>query len=95
MKRFWEERDVVARQYGFKSYCGVLRHAIESQPKTKPDGKQFENVMKILNWGRDNCVHLEKLRRAEGSQANSFGSEIALDPSSVVASTTPLHDPNP
>jgi hypothetical protein len=95
MNRFQELRDVVARRYGFQSYGGVLRQYIESQPQTRPSAKQSEELVKILNWGRLNCAHLEKLRRAlEASKSNSSVSVIALDPASGMASSTPSHHSN-
>jgi hypothetical protein len=81
MEKFSSLRDVVARRYGFGNYGWVIRKDIDSRPNSKRTANGSDDglaLVKILNWGRDNCNHLRKLRDAQqASQSNSFQMELS------------------
>ena len=74
-EKFRRLQDVVGRRHGFGSYLEVIRQCLSSLPKPKPTAKGSADgfaIVKILNWGRDNNNHLQKLREAQqASQSNS------------------------
>jgi len=88
MERFSRLRDVVGRRYGFASYGWVIRRDIDSlsRPKSKSTAKESADVlavMKILNWGRDNCSHLRKQRQAQQA-SHSNSSDNGLNPKAEI-----------
>jgi hypothetical protein len=68
MQKFGRLQDVVARRHGLPSYGGAMGRDIDSRPTAKSSAKGSVDVLaivRILNWGRDNCYHLKKLREAQ------------------------------
>jgi len=63
-QKFRQLQDAVAQRYGFASYGRVLADCIEKTPNRGPSAETSQEIIRILNWGRDNCAHLEKLREA-------------------------------
>ena len=57
--------------------------------------KDLQEIISNLNWGRDNCAHLERLREAwEALKSNSSGSVIVPDLCLDLSGSTPKPHPN-